>query len=158
MQYYQLVWYFGINVLHRPSQNRRCLAKKIWTVSSFFSPAKAELFIVVLLLPRNQSHFLPAYVSSHVDHSGIRWVHKQIQAALGFEPEASARHSAMLSTAPPVDWKILWMLPLNTHFPSISRHPYTCCHFPPFHTLRAKQAPPSLRHRWPPTRQRPKVQ
>ena len=30
----------------------------------FFSPAKAELFIEVLLLPRNQSHFLPAYVSS----------------------------------------------------------------------------------------------
>ena len=28
----------------------------------FFSPARAELFIVVFLLPRNQSHFLPAYV------------------------------------------------------------------------------------------------
>ena len=49
-------------------------------------PAKAEMLIVVLLLPRNQSHFLPACVSSHVDHSGIRWVHKQIEAAPGFEP------------------------------------------------------------------------
>ena len=35
----------------------------------FFSPAKAELFIVVLLLPRNQSHLLPAYVSFHVDQT-----------------------------------------------------------------------------------------
>ena len=62
------------------------------------------MFIVVLLMPRDQSHFLPAYVSSHVDQSGIRWVHKQIQAAPGFEPGASARQSATLSTAPPVDY------------------------------------------------------
>ena len=34
--------------------------KMNWII--FFSPAKAELFIVVLLLPRNQLHFLPAYV------------------------------------------------------------------------------------------------
>ena len=48
----------------------------------FLLPVKAELFRVVLLLPRNQSHFLPAYVSSHVDHSEIRWLHEQIQARL----------------------------------------------------------------------------
>ena len=42
----------------------------------FFAPAKAWLFIVVLLLPRNQSHFLPACACSHVDHIGIRRVHK----------------------------------------------------------------------------------
>ena len=74
--------------------------KMNWII--FFSPAKAELFIVVLLLPRNQSHFWPAFVSSHVDHGRIRWVQKQIQAAPGFEPEASARQSASLSTALPL--------------------------------------------------------
>ena len=41
--------------------------KMNWII--FFSPAKAELFIVVLLLSRNQSHLLPAYVSSHVDQT-----------------------------------------------------------------------------------------
>ena len=41
--------------------------KMNWII--FFLPAKAELFIVVLLLPRNQSHLLPAYVSSHVDQT-----------------------------------------------------------------------------------------
>ena len=41
--------------------------KMNWII--FFSPAKAELFIVVLLLPRNQSHLLPAYVLSHVDQT-----------------------------------------------------------------------------------------
>ena len=41
--------------------------KMNWIV--FFSPAEAELFIVVLLLPRNQSHILPAYVSSHIDQT-----------------------------------------------------------------------------------------
>ena len=41
--------------------------KMHWII--FFSPAKAELFIVVLLLPINQSHLLPAYVSSHVDQT-----------------------------------------------------------------------------------------
>ena len=75
----------------------------------FFSPVKAELFIVVLFLPRDHSDFLPAYVSSHVEHSGIRWVHKQIQAASGFKPEASARQSATLSTAPPAgDIRDIW--------------------------------------------------
>ena len=38
-------------------------------LNHIFLPAKAELFIVVLLLPRNQSHLLPAYVSSHVDQT-----------------------------------------------------------------------------------------
>ena len=41
--------------------------KKNWII--FISPAKAELCIVVLLLPRNQSHLLPAYVSSHIDQT-----------------------------------------------------------------------------------------
>ena len=41
--------------------------KMNWII--FFSPAKAELLIVVLLLPRNQSHFLPAYVSSHANQT-----------------------------------------------------------------------------------------
>ena len=41
--------------------------KMNWII--FFSPAKAELFIGVLLLPRNQSHLLAAYVSSHVDQT-----------------------------------------------------------------------------------------
>ena len=43
------------------------VVKMNWII--FFLPAKAELFIVVLLLPRNQSHLLPAYVSSHVDQT-----------------------------------------------------------------------------------------
>ena len=42
--------------------------KMNWII--FLSPAKAELFIVVLLSPRNQSYFSPAYVSSHVDNAG----------------------------------------------------------------------------------------
>ena len=41
--------------------------KMNWTI--IFSPDKTKLFIVVLLFPRNQSHFLPAYVSSHVDQT-----------------------------------------------------------------------------------------
>ena len=46
---------------------KSCVEKMNWIF--FFSPAKAELFIVVLLLPRNQSHLLRAFVSSDVDQS-----------------------------------------------------------------------------------------
>ena len=62
-----------------------------------------ELFIVVLLLPRNQSHLLPAYDGRP---NGIRRVHKQIQAALGFESGVSARQATTLSAVQPDILKI----------------------------------------------------
>ena len=69
-------------ILRRPSMSRQCLAKKD-ELNHLFSPAKAGLFRVVLLLPRNQSHFLPVYVCSHVDHSGIRRGHKRFRLTRG---------------------------------------------------------------------------
>ena len=49
-------------------------------------PAKAELFRVVLLLPRNQSHFLPVYVLFPRRPLRNKAGTQMVQAALGLNP------------------------------------------------------------------------
>ena len=56
------------------------------TESFYFSPAKAELFIVVLLLSRNQSHFLHLQKKSYCKIVAIKLYS---QATLAYQDQSS---------------------------------------------------------------------